>query len=204
MIENLLDSIKQAGMDYETFRKLFATQIENPDLNNEQEKKYFENRKLNWHRTQRLEKTYNPSTELINAVTKIDEPQIWTVITESWCGDSAQVLPIIVKAASLSDNITLKIITRDDNPEIMDRYLTNGSRSIPKLIVFDEDGMELFQWGPRPKDAAILMKELKEKNISGAELYEKLHLWYGKDRGRTFERELTELISNSIKKSIRI
>ncbi len=204
MIENLLDSIKQAGMDYETFRKLFAAQIEKPDLNNEQEKKYFENRKLNWHRTQRLEKTFNPSAELINAVTKIDEPQIWAVITESWCGDSAQVLPIIVKAASLNNNITLQIITRDDNPEIMDRYLTNGSRSIPKLIVFDEDGMEFFQWGPRPKDAAILMKELKEKNISGAELYEKLHLWYSKDRGRTFERELTELISNSIKKSIRI
>lgn len=204
MGNNILDLIRKAGMDYDTFRNLFSDQIENPDLNNELDKKHFENRKLNWYRTQRLDKTFNLSGELSNAVLKIDEPQLWVVITESWCGDSAQVLPIIAKAALLNKRISLQIIPRDDNPEIMERYLTNGSRSIPKFIAFNENGEELFQWGPRPKAAADLITELKASGISGPELYEKLHLWYGRDRGKTFEKEFTELVSNTVNESVKI
>jgi hypothetical protein len=86
----------------------------------------------------------------------------------------------------------------------MDHYLTNGTRSIPKLIAFDENGTELFQWGPRPKAAANLVSELKVSDISSPELYEKLHLWYGRDRGKTIEQELIELIGNSVKESIKL
>ncbi len=200
----MLDLIKKAGIDYETFRKLFVAQIENPDLSTEKEKKRFENRKLNWHRAQRLDKTFKPSQQLLDTILRIDEPQLWAVITESWCGDSAQILPIIAKAATLNDKIALRIITRDDNPDIMDHYLTNGTRSIPKLIAFDENGTELFQWGPRPKAAADLVSELKASGISSPKLYEKLHLWYGRDRGKTIEQELIELIGDSVNESIKL
>lgn len=198
MKNNLLDLMERASIDYNRFRELFADQVENPNLNDPQEQKHFENRKLNWHRTQRLEKTFTPSQELVNIILMIDGPQIWFVITESWCGDSAQILPIIAKAAALNGNINLKIITRDDNPEIMDNYLTNGARSIPILIAFDKNGTQLFQWGPRPKLASDLVNDLKSSGVTKPELYEKLHLWYGKDRGKAFEKELTEIISKSL------
>jgi hypothetical protein len=116
------------------------------------------------------------------------------VITESWCGDSAQILPIIAKAASLNPKIIFEIVLRDSNLEIMDCYLTNGTRSIPKLVVFDEMGNELLQWGPRPKVAQAILSNLKKEGIAPPLLYDKLHLWYGRDRGKEIEREIIELL----------
>ncbi len=98
--------------------------------------------------------------------------------------------------ASLNNSIDLKIILRDSHPEIMDLYLTNGTRSIPKLVVFDMEGNEKFMWGPRPEEAQKLMKQWKAEEIVKPELYEKLHLWYSKDRGKNIEDEILQLVKN--------
>ena len=87
------------------------------------------------------------------------------MITESWCGDSAQNLPVIAKLAQLNSNIDFKIVLRDSNLEFMDLHLTNTSRAIPKLVVFDENNNELFQWGPRPVEAQNLFSRLKNDGI---------------------------------------
>lgn len=110
------------------------------------------------------------------------------VITESWCGDSAQNLPVISKIARLNSNIALRIILRDSNLDIMDNYLTNGvSRSIPILVAFDMDGNEIFRWGPRPKPAMQLVKKFRERGIVKEEYYKKLHLWCGRNKGRELD-----------------
>jgi len=188
----LTEDTKQIGIDYDLFRKIFIKQVEDPNNNDENEAKYFEYRKLNLQRTVRLEKTFTPSEELISEINKIDIHQTWMVITETWCGDSAQNLPIIAKAASLNDKINLRIVFRDENLEIMDNYLTNGSRSIPKLVAFDENDNELFQWGPRPVYAQNLMLNMKSDGIPKDEMNKELHLWYAKNRGREVEMKLIE------------
>jgi hypothetical protein len=119
------------------------------------------------------------------------------VITETWCSDSAQNLPIIAKAAELNDKIDLRILLRDSNTDIIDHYLTNGkSRSIPILVAFDSDGNELFKWGPRPDTAKTLVTNLKSDGFSKEEFNHQLHLWYGRNRGKEFESELVELLMN--------
>ncbi len=185
-------------MTYEDFLQQIVEDVENtnPDELEGIDRKYYEYKKLNIQRSRRLEKQYSPSEKLIEAVNKVNTPQLWLVITESWCGDSAQSLPIIAKAAALNENIKLRIIQRDKNLHIMDKYLTNGSRSIPVLVAFDNDGNELFRWGPRPKAAQELVSSLKEKGLTKEEFNSKLHLWYARNKGEEIDNELSALISN--------
>ncbi len=186
--------INSIGTDYSSFMKIFIHQVDNPDLNNPDEQKHYDKRKLNLFRTQKWAKTFTPSIELVDAAKSITKPQTWMVITETWCGDSAHSLPIIAKISDLNDRLSLRIVFRDENLDIMDCYLTNGSRSIPKLVVFDEYGDELFQWGPRPESAKNLVMRLKNEGVDKSEINKQLHLWYAKNRGEEIDKELSQLI----------
>ncbi|MBK7632065.1 MAG: thioredoxin family protein [Ignavibacteriales bacterium] len=182
-------------LTYKRFVEEFNKQVNETDIEslNEYDKKYFDYRKLNFQRSSRLGKTFEPTTETKNAFTQISNKQTWFVITESWCGDSAQNLPVIAKLAELNNLIDLKIVLRDSNLEFMDLYLTNGGRSIPKLIAFDKDDNELFQWGPRPAEVQKLFSKLKADGIVVSEIHKELHLWYGRNRGKEIEKEIAEL-----------
>lgn len=192
----IAENKKEIGIDYNSYKTLFINQVNNQNNLDENEIKYFEYRKINLQRSSRLEKTFTLSRELINEINKIEAPQSWMIITETWCGDSAQSIPILAKAASLNDKINLRIVLRDENLNIMDSYLTNGSRSIPKLVAFDENDNELFQWGPRPQQAQNLMLKMKNDGVPKDEMNKQLHLWYAKDRGKEIEKELIELLKN--------
>ena len=150
---------------------------------------------LNLARTLRIEKTYTPSSRAQSVLRAIRDAQLWMVLTEPWCGDSAQNVSYLIKIAACSGLIDVRILLRDQNLDIMDAYLTNGTRGIPKLVAFDLRGRELFQWGPRPKPAAELFQRLKDRGIPGPELREQLHRWYAKNRGRALEGELVDLLA---------
>ena len=196
-----IDNEKQKiGMSYEEYRKMSSLELENFNLTDfeEREKKRFATLRINLQRIMRLEKQFQPGVEIKNAVEKITHPQLWLLITESWCGDSAQSVPIINKIASLNSNIELRLILRDEHREISDKYYEEGQpRSIPLLIVYDEHQNELFRWGARPKFAANLVKKLKSRGIPAEEYNKELHLWYGKNKGKDIEKEITELIGES-------
>ncbi len=194
----LEDKIPHNGYTYSEFQKMSKHQVEtiDPQKLDENDREHFEYTKLNMHRSSRIEKNYKVSEKLKTEVEKIKEPLLWMVITENWCGDSAQNLPYIANIAALNSNIDLRIVLRDSHPEIMDLYLTDGTRSIPVFVAFDMQGNEKFKWGPRPEEAQQLMKQWKAQGIVKPELYEKLHLWYGKNRGRNLEEEMLQLIKN--------
>ena len=191
-------SIISSVLTYNEFVDEFTKQITMSDINtlNDYDKSFYDYRKLNYQRSTRLEKTFIPTDETKEIFSKINHIQKWIVITESWCGDSAQNLPIIASLAVLNDNIDLKIVLRDSNPDFMDLYLTNGGRAIPKLIVFDKNDNELFRWGPRPAEAQNLFTKLKNEGMEKSDIYKKLHLWYGRNKGKEVEREIVELIKN--------
>ena len=189
-------SIISSVLTYNEFVDEFTKQINVLDINtlNDYDKSIYEYRKLNYQRSTRLEKTFIPTDDTRQVFSTIHQTQKWIVITESWCGDSAQNLPIIAKLAELNNKIDFKIVLRDSNPEFMDLYLTNGARAIPKLIVFDENDNEIFQWGPRPIEAQSLFNKLKNEKIAKPEINKELHLWYGRNRGKEVEKEILNLI----------
>ena len=96
--------------------------------------------RLNLHRMNRLNKTTVLSQELQQLIYQIEAPQTWYLLTEAWCGDASQSVPVIAKIAAMNPHLTLRLLLRDEHPEIMDEYLTHGGRSIPKLIALDADG----------------------------------------------------------------
>ncbi len=150
--------------------------------------------KLNLQRMSRVEKTFTVSDELQHLLPSIKTRQNWIVITEGWCGDSAQNLPALAKIAKVNPLIELQIIERDENLDIMDLYLTNGTRSIPVLISFDENGNEIFRWGPRPKEAQQLVTRLKSEGMEHDAFVEQLHLWYAKNKSVALESEIKVLL----------
>jgi hypothetical protein len=156
--------------------------------------------KLNVARMKRIDKTIAVLPEVERVIKSIEKPQTWIVITEGWCGDAAQIVPVFNALAKLNDKIKLQLVLRDDNLELMDQYLTNStSRSIPKLIVTEADTLqELFKWGARPKALQDKVDEMKANNVSFDEIKEMLHGWYAKDKTFTTQKELAELFEKTI------
>ncbi len=152
--------------------------------------------RLNIQRMQRLDKTIQLLPELKGALAQNTQRYVWLIITEGWCGDAAQVVPVLEAAAQASNGtITTHYVLRDDNLDLIDRYLTNGGRSIPKLVVLRADTLtEAATWGPRPEAAVDLFKRLKQEGVSYEEFATQLHGWYSKDRTLSTQRELLALL----------
>ena len=150
--------------------------------------------KLNLQRSERIGRTHEVREALRAAVLAMETPQLWMVLTEPWCGDSAQCLPHIAKLAGLNPAIDLRILPRDQNLDIMDQYLTRGARSIPKLVAFDPAGEELFRWGPRPAVLQSIFEQAKAEGLEKPAILERVHLWYGRDRGVEIEREFEHIL----------
>lgn len=196
----------EKGMSYTEFINSTIEEIAKTNISELQDKELsrFNFKVLNLQRSSRITRTYKISDELKNIINEISEPQIWMVITENWCGDSAQNLPYIAAIAGENILINLRVILRDLNPDIMDQCLTNGTRSIPKLIAFNNTGDELFRWGPRPKAAVNLINQWKEEGLEKSEWTEKLHSWYSRNKGVEIEKEFIELIASSVVNRVRI
>jgi len=157
--------------------------------------------KLNFSRMKRILKTTPISEDVSSTVECLNDKLTWVVLAESWCGDAAQNLPVFAKIAEANPNINLRILLRDDNPEVMDQYLTNGGKSIPKLIALDEDFNELGTWGPRPKFLQDWLYENKANpKMEMSELKEQFQVWYTKDKGQTLQREMVLLMKKWLNK----
>jgi len=154
---------------------------------------------LNDKRMKRLDKTIKILDDTKQFLKTIKSPQTWLVLTEGWCGDAAQNLPVIHKMAEVNSNINLQLVLRDENLELMDLFLTNGGRSIPKLIALDKDLNILFTWGPRPQTATNMVLDYKTKHGSlDAKFKQDLQVWYNKDKGESIQNDFKELINKSI------
>jgi hypothetical protein len=152
-------------------------------------------RPLNLTRMKRLQTNYEPSEAMRHAMADVTAPRTWLVITEDWCGDSAQTLPLLAAIAHLNPMIDFKIIDRDTNPEVMDRYLTKGSRSIPILVARDGEGRDLWTWGPRPDAMLALIEEWKAAGRPKEDWYTELHTWYANDKGQSTEADIIKRLA---------
>lgn len=154
---------------------------------------------LNEVRMNRLDKTIKVPAEIQQKLERLKKQHTLLVISEGWCGDAAQILPIINKMAEFSPNLELRIVLRDENNELMEQFLTNGSRSIPKLILLDTE-TEIIRgsWGPRPAGATQLVKDFKEKHGAfTAEAKTELQKWYLQDKGLSTMEEIILLLETA-------
>jgi hypothetical protein len=195
MSKKLLEQIRNKGLSYSAYKEKVAAVIaqgEKDTMSADEHDKY-NFTKLNQTRINRIDKTYSPSVDVIEAINKITTPQTWLILTAVWCGDSAQNVPQLVKIAESNSLIDVKLIERDENLEIMDEFLTDGKRSIPKLITLNDNGEILFTWGSRPAAAQALVRNAIDSGIEKKVWEEQLHLWYARNKGKDLEQELTHL-----------
>jgi len=194
---NIIENSLNRSISYATYRKLTANLLaEGKSTGETQTEDLLNYSKLNNSRMKRLDKTFNLSESSKDAIQNSTKKYNWIVLTESWCGDAAHALPIINKIAETSDNIELKIVLRDENEALMDKFLTNGSRSIPKLIALDADTKEVLNsWGPRPSEATKMVHDEKAKfGTLDDDFKKELQVWYNANKGVNIEEDLLKLL----------
>ena len=183
--------------NYENYRNLVLKYAEDSKTSGDQSEEKIAATFINAQRMKRIDKQCVINNNLNRLVSQINKKQKWIVISETWCGDSAQCLPVIAKIAKLNKNVKLEIIFRDEHLEVIDAFLTNGTRSIPKLICVDEETESInFIWGPRPRVIKDKVLELKSNNkeITHDELVKHIHLWYAQDKTNAIQNEFSELL----------
>ena len=164
-MKSIIQSALQNSCSYNEYRTLVSNLIsEGKSTGHEQSEDLLHYSELNEVRMKRLEKTLKLDLEVEKALRNLKSKQTWLVIAEGWCGDAAQILPIIKLMSEASENIDLKLVFRDENDALMNQFLTNGSKSIPKLLLLDEAFHLINHWGPRPEGAKNLIIEYKAKH----------------------------------------
>ncbi|HPW99002.1 MAG TPA: thioredoxin family protein [Flavobacterium sp.] len=182
---------------YSEYRTLVSSLLkEEKSTGNEQSEDLTHYSQLNETRMNRLDKTIKVTEENNQKLQNLDKEYLWLVISEGWCGDAAQIVPVIHKMAELSNKIELKIVLRDENEALMNLFLTNGSKSIPKLIIIDKATSEVIgDFGPRPTGAKQLILDYKkEHGVIDETAKTELQLWYLHDKGVSTQNEIMEVL----------
>lgn len=191
-----LNRVRTDGMTYAEYKAHWEAErtADLPDEADASDRRMMHYLNYNHERQASVHAAYTVSEDLDDALDALDTPQTWMVLTEPWCGDSAFSLPVIAEAAQSHPDIDLRILLRDDNLDLMDRFLTDGSRSIPKLAALDENGTVLFTWGPRPDVAQDRYDALNADGKDKMAIVKALLDWYDKDGWQHVERELIDTL----------
>lgn len=196
---NTKETIKKAldsSNSGDKYMELFNSHVENGSSSGpNQSEAYVHYTKLNLSRSKRVKKTFQLLGSLEKTIKEIQSPQTWLIITETWCGDAANSVPVLEEIAKLSPFINTHYVLRDEHTDLMDQFLTKGGRSIPKLIILDGDLNVLGDWGPRPKPAQKMYQDWRANpNQTAYDVIQvELQKWYNSDKGQTLQKELLKI-----------
>jgi thiol-disulfide isomerase/thioredoxin len=194
-MKHIINNSIQKSYSYKEYRSLVAQLVtEESTTGTEKTENLVEYTKLNDRRMKRWDKTLKISENSKTQIEAFKDKVTWLVITESWCGDAAHIMPAVNKIAELNDNITFKTVLRDENKDLMNLFLTDGNQSIPKLIMLDDNTGEVINtYGPRPNFATKIVNDFKtEHGRLTPEFKQDLQVWYNKDKGQSIVEDLTE------------
>jgi len=190
------ESLSKA-ISYQDYRGQVATHVENGTSSGPDKSEALSNYTLlNNSRMKRLDATMKIEEDVLEKFQQYDKNVTWLVLTESWCGDAAHAMPVMNKLVEQAKNLDFKILYRDENEELMNRFLTNGTMSIPKLIAFDNETQEVINdWGPSP---LIIMNKTKDfkaaHDLLTTEFKKEIQIWYNQNKGKCIARDLLKLI----------
>ena len=192
--------IFQKGQTYTEYRNLLDQLLEEGKTTGENHSEaYLRHAGLNIKRMNRLDKRPELSSEITSVFSNLNCPMLWLIITEGWCGDAAQILPIVERLANQSPNVITRYILRDEHPEVMDQFLTDGAEAIPVVVFLDpESGSVLGHWGPRPIEGQEIMKAWKASGSGDYEVVsEQMHTWYAKDKTVSIQKEFSQAVTKA-------
>jgi hypothetical protein len=198
---NYREIFEEQGLDYLTYRTLVDRLLaEGHTTGPDDSESMLHYTKMNVQRMNRVEKTTNLNTELTETISHLTGKYKLLVVSEGWCGDAAQIIPIFNKIAlSSPSQFDLKFVLRDKNLPLIDAHLTNGGRAIPVLIVLDETGEKvLATWAPRPQILQALLADWRKEGLDKLVIAEKLHGWYAKDKTQTTQAEMSQLLKSLV------
>lgn len=197
-LDDLLKNALQSSVGYKAYREEMTRQAVAGETSGAlQSDSLIAYTRLNDRRMRRWEKTFRLPDTARTELNLFEGELIWLVLTESWCGDAAPILPIMNAIEESCPGLQLRIADRDDHPELMVRFQTDGALSIPKLLVVNPEGTRvLTSWGPRPAEPMRMTRTYKAKHGKlSAEFREDLQRWYNKDKGRAITEELSGLFA---------
>ncbi len=197
-VEESINDILLKSMSYSAYRDQIIDFVANHSTSGNQKTVELINyTKLNDSRMSRWDKTLKVSDDVKERASNFKGNVTWLVLTESWCGDAAHVIPVINKVAELSKNIDLRLVYRDENESLMFNFLTDGNKSIPKLIMIDNyTGDVIDTFGPRPSVVTNLVKNyMAEHGSMTPEFKEDLQRWYNKDKGENTLNDLLNMLN---------
>ena len=196
-MKTIISTALNNSHSYSDYRKIIIDLLSlGKSSGNEQSDDLTQFSSLNETRMHRLDKTISISDNNIQKLNTLKNNYIWLVIAEGWCGDAAQIVPILNKMDLLAHTIEMKIVFRDENPELMNLFLSNGTKAIPKLIILDKNTLNVEgNWGPRPKGAIDLIQNYKDNfRVIDETAKAELQLWYLHDKGLSTQNEVAELL----------
>lgn len=199
-MKNKIQQAIENSLSYKEYRELVADLLsKGKSTGDNQTEAYLNYSKLGNARMRRLDKTFHLSEQAKELLHNTTNKITLIVLAEGWCGDAGHALPIMNKVSEASDAIDLRVVLRDENDEFMNEFLTNGGKSIPKLVAIDTTTKEVLNtWGPRPSIATKMVNDYKEANGGlDPEFKEELQVWYNKNKGENIEHDMLELIKTT-------
>ena len=198
-MDSIITKSLKNSFSYQEYRSFVSNLAkEDKTTGHEQREDLVHYTQLNEARLHRLDKTIHVVDDVKSFLENLEKNYTWLVISESWCGDAAQILPIFNKMAETSDKIDLRIVLRDDNDDLMNLFLTNGTKSIPKLIIIDTKTNEIVaDFGPRPSGAKQLILDYKATHgVVDETAKVELQKWYLQDKGISTQKEIVALMES--------
>jgi len=189
----------ETSQSYKSYTDLVSKLVsEESTTGNEKTEPFINYTMLNNRRMKRWNKTIKISEEVKEKLAKNENKMTWLALTESWCGDAAHVMPVFNKLAELNDSIDFKVVLRDENEDLMSLFLTDGNKSIPKLIMIDNASGEVINsYGPRPSEATKMVNDYKKEHGKlSLEFKKDLQSWYNNDKGQNTIDDLLKLLEN--------
>jgi len=203
-MHDLLTTSLAQSQSYAAYRQMLTELLENEGKTTgpNQSEFYLEIAQLNQARMKRLDRKPKLTKAIADFLSGLDRELILLTLTEGWCGDAAQILPVLNWMADATGKLQLYTLLRDEHPALMNEFLTDGSRSIPKVIILDAGTKEVLgSWGPRPAPAQQIVIDYKnapEPKSDYAEMQKQLHVWYARDKTATTQAELVTLFRNIV------
>ena len=193
------ESFIKAGLSYEEYRGLIEQLLLAGKTTGEnQSPEMVEYTRINVQRMNKLDNKVVVDEALLEVQQQISKKWYWIVFTEAWSSDAAENLPVLAKLAEASANIDLKIFLRDEEKELIKRFLKEDTSPVPKLLCLSQNELtEIGSWGPRPKPVEEIITDCKiDAFNTQEELIQKIHHWYAADKGNTLQKEMTALMRN--------
>jgi hypothetical protein len=200
-MKHIIERSLAKAMTYAEYRNLLTDLLAaGKTTGPKQTRTYLDAAAQNQSRMNRLDRRSRFTQEMEEAMGGLKGKYLMLAITEGWCGDAAQTIPLFNHLAELSSHLELKLVLRDENPALMDLFLTNGARGIPIIIFLDPDTLEVItHWGPRPAPAQQMVMDYKhdpapEKDYDAFTM--DLHTWYARDKTVTTQAEVVEVLKS--------